>query len=213
MWVNAAGAPIGGVMPLSEEQRAQGVPPNWLAYIGTPDCDATHDEAVSLGARSLVAPRDIPTVGRFAVLADPQGAVFAIFTPSGPEQPEPESAGIGDVSWHELVTTDQPAAFAFYSRLFGWKEQSTMDMGEMGTYQMYGRGALTYGGIYKRPHEQIPPNFTLYVRVADLDAALATTKERGGQVLNGPMEVPGGDIIAQCMDPQGGMFALHQKKG
>jgi predicted enzyme related to lactoylglutathione lyase len=45
--------------------------------------------------------------------------------------------------------------------------------------------------------------------VPDVAAAVERVKEAGGQLLVGPMEVPGGDIIAQCMDPQGGVFAVH----
>ena len=48
-----------------------------------------------------------------------------------------------------------------------------------------------------------------YFLVEDLDAALNRVRELGGQVVNGPMDVPDGDRVAQCIDPQGGMFALH----
>jgi predicted enzyme related to lactoylglutathione lyase len=57
-----------------------------------------------------------------------------------------------------------------------------------------------------------PPHWLYYVKVDDLDAALERVKERGGQVLNGPMDVPGGDRVAQCLDPQGAAFALHGSK-
>src|SRR5207249_2775724 len=124
MWTKADGQSIGGVMALPAEQIAAGVPPHWIAYVGTPDIDATHAEALRLGATQHVPPTDIPTVGRFSVLADPQGATFALFTPGRPGGPEPEAADVGDVSWHELYTTDLPAAWAFYSGLFGWVETS-----------------------------------------------------------------------------------------
>jgi predicted enzyme related to lactoylglutathione lyase len=123
--------------------------------------------------------------------------------------PEP---GVGDVSWHELYTTDLDAAFAFYQKMFGWAEASTMDMGEHGRYVMFGRGgAHMYGGMMKRPSDELPPSWTPYIRVADVDAAVAAVRDNGGQVLNGPMEVPGGDRVAQCLDPLGGAFGVHQK--
>jgi predicted enzyme related to lactoylglutathione lyase len=53
-------------------------------------------------------------------------------------------------------------------------------------------------------------NWLYYVHVPSLDEALAQVKKGGGQVVNGPMEVPDGDRIAQCMDPQGALFALHE---
>ncbi|AHG93568.1 Glyoxalase-like domain protein (plasmid) [Gemmatirosa kalamazoonensis] len=213
MWTNAAGAPIGGVMRMPEQESAAGVPAHWLSYVGTPDVDATVAEAERLGASTHVPPTDIPTVGRFAVLTDPQGAYFALFTPSNAPGPMPAEPGLGDVSWHELYTTDLDAAFDFYRQLLGWSEASTMDMGpEHGRYLMYGRGGQhMYGGMMKRPTEEIPPMWTLYFRVPDVDAAVATVKEQGGQVLTGPMEVPGGDRVAICRDPQGGAFGVHQR--
>ena len=100
-----------------------GAPPNWMTYIGTPNVDDTARQASSLGATILKAPADIPTIGRFAVIQDPQGAAFAVFTPSGAPASD-ATPTIGDFSWHELATTDAKAAFTFYQRLFGWEETS-----------------------------------------------------------------------------------------
>ncbi len=83
-------------------------------------------------------------------------------------------------------------------------------MGEMGVYYMFGRAGVVYGGMYKRPPE-IPANFWLsYIRVADVKPVAEQVAQLGGAELTPPMEVPGGDWIAQCLDPQGGSFALHQ---
>jgi uncharacterized protein len=214
MWVAPSGTSIGGTMQMPNDQVEAGVPPHWIAYVGTPDVDATHAEALRLGATTHVPPTDIPTVGRFAVLADPQGATFALYAPAdlSTVTPEPDFPGIGEMSWHELYTTDLDAAFAFYSQLFGWKEQSAMDMGPMGKYLMYGRGDKTYGGIMKRPSEETPSCWNLYARVPSLDAALGAVRGNGGQVIMGPQEVPGGDVVAICTDPRGGMFSLHEKR-
>jgi predicted enzyme related to lactoylglutathione lyase len=73
---------IGGMMPLSEDAKKKGMPPHWMAYIETDDADATAKRAQALGGQLLWGPEDIPSVGRFAVLADPQGAVFAVLHPS-----------------------------------------------------------------------------------------------------------------------------------
>src|SRR6185503_14115152 len=99
--------------------------------------DAAVTRAKALGGRALVEPMDIPNVGRFAVLADPQGAAFAVFKSSGEDSGAPEDAP-GQFSWAELNTTDYQAAWKFYSDLFGWKERSSMDMGPpVGTYFMF----------------------------------------------------------------------------
>lgn len=204
-------ASVGGVMPLPEQAKQMGAPPHWLAYIGTPDVDQTVTRATELGAQVYFGPADIPTVGRIAVIADPQGAVFAAFTPAS-EAPAAEGpAKPGEFSWHELTTTDHEAAFNFYHELFGWEKQDAMPMGELGVYQMYGRNGTMLGGMYNRTPEmgEIPPNWLVYVKVDDVHKSVDEVKQNGGQVLNGPMEVPGGDWIAQCMDPQGAAFALH----
>jgi uncharacterized protein len=213
MWT-ARETPIGGVMRLPEEAAKAGAPPHWLSYVCVPDVAASAKQAEDLGADTMVPPTDIPTVGRFAVLSDPQGAVFALFSPEsdapGHEGPPEE----GEFSWHELATTDHEAAFEFYGALFGWEKLDAMDMGEAGMYQMYGRNGIPLGGMFKKPAEVPgPPAWLYYAKVSDVRPLVEKVKERGGQVLNGPMEVPGGDFIVQCMDPQGAMFALHSTGG
>lgn len=208
MWTRD-GRPIGGVMELPEEAAAAGAPPHWLAYIGTPDVDATTARAAELGATVLVAPLDIPNVGRFSVLADPDGAVFAAFAPAMDAPPHPGMPSTGDFSWNELMYRDYEQGFEFYSELFGWKVHEDMDMGEYGIYRLYGLEGPPLGGIMNRPTEMPVGAWLFYVRVDDLDAAVGRVKAGGGEVLNGPMEVPGGDRVAQCRDPQGAMFALH----
>jgi predicted enzyme related to lactoylglutathione lyase len=210
MWVRGESA-IGGVMALPDEAKSAGAPPNWLMYVGTEDVDATHRQVLELGGRSYVAPQDIPNVGRFAVVADPQGATFAMYTPRQAANAPETAPGEGQFSWHELVTTDLDAAFRFYNTLFGWTIVSDNDMGPMGIYRVFGRGGQQVGGMFNKPPEMpAPPHWLLYVRVGDIAATVAAVKAGGGQVLHGPVEVPGGHQIAQCLDPQGAAFALHQ---
>lgn len=77
------GAGVGGCMAIPQSPDGNPVcPPNWLVYVGVADVDATAQKAVSLGGKVEAPPMDIPGVGRFAVLADPGGATFAIFRPS-----------------------------------------------------------------------------------------------------------------------------------
>lgn len=213
MWKSPQGATLGGSQQLPPEQLKQGVPPHWIGYIAVPNVDDTVRNAAALGAQMYVPPMDIPTVGRFAVLADPQGAVFAMFTPAGDPPGHEGPAEIGEVSWHELMTSDYEAGFDFYSRLFGWKKSQAVDMGPMGTYQLFARNGGDIGGMMNKPDPGMPTAWTYYVRVANLDEATQRVGENGGRVINGPMEVPGGDRIVVAMDPQGAVFALHEVKG
>ena len=202
-------APFGGIMPLPADLAGK-VPPHWMGYVAVANVDETAKEAQALGGSVLHQPMDIPTVGRFAVIADPQGVPIAIFTSASEAPGHDGPPNVGEFSWHELTALDHNVAWEFYSKLFGWEKAGDFDMGEMGMYQLYGRNGRQLGGMWTKPKDMpVPPNWMHYIRVDDLDGAVERVKALGGQVLNGPMEVPGGDRIAQCMDPQGGAFAMH----
>lgn len=206
--------PSSGVMEMPEEARSMGARPNWTTYIATPDVDATSSRVEELGGRILRAPGDIPNVGRFSIVQDPQGATFALFTsPSNsPEMPGGPPV-LGEYSWHELATTDLDAAWAFYSDLFGWVKTESMPMGDLGVYQMFGMNGETLGGLYvKPPQMQGPPSWLPYVMVKDTRAATKTATSLGSMIVNGNMEVPGGDLITMAVDPEGVLFAVHSKK-
>jgi predicted enzyme related to lactoylglutathione lyase len=210
MWAGAKGA-FGGVRTLSDAARAAG--PHWLPYIGTPDVDAAVQAAQTLGARVYMGATDIPDTGRFAVLADPQGAVFAMFSPPAGAKPGEGSSMPQEFSWHELSTSDPIAALRFYSGLFGWTEVATHDMGAMGVYHLVGlAGVASIGMFTPTPDRPMPPHWLCYVHVADIDKAANAAKAAGGKLLHGPMEVPGGTWIAHLADPQGARFALHADK-
>jgi predicted enzyme related to lactoylglutathione lyase len=213
MWLTPDGAMIGGSVALQAEQVKSGVPQHWLGYIATPNVDETIAAATKLGGNALVPPLDIPTVGRSAVLADPQGAVFGIFTPEGKAPGHEGAANVGECSWHELYSSDYEAGLSFYTQLFGWEKTNAYDMGPMGTYQIFARNGQDLGGMMNKPDASMPSAWTYYFRVPDINEGAQRVTANGGKILNGPMEVPGGDMIVLASDPQGGMFALHQVKG
>jgi uncharacterized protein len=208
MWVGSQG-PLGGVMALGGDVPKVAARPHWMAHVQVDDVDATAALAKKLGGKVWKEPTDIPTVGRFAVIADPQGASISMFRPNAAmtlHDPSKE----GEFCWNELITSDSAAGFRFYSQLFGWKVLEDMDMGPMGTYRIYGLGETRLGGMMNCPQgTPMPPAWIFYVSTNDLDAAIGRATRKGGKVMNGPMEVPGGRI-AQLADPQGAAFALHQ---
>ena len=209
MWVGSQG-PLGGVTKLPEEAAKMGAPPHWMGHVQVANVDATAALAKKLGGKVYREPSDVPTVGRFAVIADPQGAVISVFTPSG-EMKLHDVSKEGEFCWNELLTSDTAAAFSFYAELFGWKVMQDMDMGHMGTYRTYGVGEKTIGAMMTTPKgAPMPPMWVYYAETSDLDAAIARATKNGAKVMNGPMDVPGGGRIAQLTDPQGAAFALHQ---
>lgn len=209
MWT-AGGRPVGGLSALPEEARAAGAPPHWVGTIETDDCDALVAKAVGLGATVRVPAFDLPDVGRWALLVDPQGAQFAVL---GTVRDEPfESSGVGSVAWNELWTDDPAAALAFYGALFGWVEAGAMDMGPMGKYHMFGRASGgMHGGIARRSPEMPPASWTFYLTVDSVEASVARVREAGGQVVVGPGDTPDGGRMLIAVDPQGGAFALFSK--
>jgi uncharacterized protein len=211
MFNRSGGVPVAGLMTKPEDVPA---PPFWAMYVGVPKLEDAAAHVKRLGGDELSPVITVPGVGRMQMVRDPQGAAFFIYEPSSTDFPPEGAAEVGEGSWHELMTTDAEAAMTFYSELFGWQASETMDMGEMGKYHMFNRPHGMIGGMMNKPPElaQVPPNWQIYFLVADLDGAIERIKAKGGQILNGPMEVPGGDRIVNAMDPQGAAFSLHERK-
>jgi uncharacterized protein len=207
----SAEAPVAGVLKTPEGVNA---PPFWAMYVGVPKLEEVRDQITRLGGSEGSPVTEVPKVGRMQLMKDPQGAVFYIFEPASTDQPPEAAAEVGEGSWHELMTTDAPAAMKFYSEIFGWQPSETLDMGPMGKYHMFNRPHGMIGGMMNKPPEManVPPNWQIYFRVPDINTAVERIKQNGGQILNGPMEVPGGDVVLNAMDPQGGAFSLHARK-
>jgi len=203
---------VAGVMTKPDEMKA---PPFWAMYVGVPNLEEAASHITKLGGHAHTGVIDVPSVGRMQLMMDPQGAAFYIFQPASAEQRPEGTPEIGDGSWHELMTTDAPAAMQFYQQVFGWQPSEVMDMGEMGKYKMFNRPHGMIGGMMNKPPQMasVPPNWQIYFRVPDVDAAAEKIKASGGRILNGPMDVPGGDRVVNAMDPQGAAFGLHARKG
>lgn len=206
--------PVGGMMTLPEEVRAQGGRAGWMGYVAVADVDAASAEVSEAGGTIHRAPADIPGIGRFCVAADPQGAVFVLFRGDGPLPPAPPPNTPGHFGWHELHARDWEEAFVFYASLFGWVKTEAVDMGPMGTYQLFGAPGPDAGcsGIHTggmMTIAQVPAPFWLYyVTVEDIDAAGSRIIAGGGRIVSGPHQVPGGAWTIQALDPQGAVFAL-----
>ena len=202
---------MGGLMELPAEAREAGGKPGWIGYIHVADTDGAAADIEAAGGHVHRRPDDIPDVGRFAVVADPGGAAFALLTPlprdDAPPPADPQTPGL--VSWHELYSSrGDKAAFDFYAARFGWETMDEMDMGPMGTYRIFGADGVQMGGMMRKPDDMPASAWGFYVNVDGIDSAAERVKAQGGRVLMGPHEVPGGSWILQCLDPQGANFAL-----
>ena len=209
----AGDVPMAGLMTLDKEACDAGARPGWIGYVGVDDVDAYAGRVTKAGGTVHVPPTDIPNIGRFAMVADPQGAAFCLFKPRSDMPPPPADPETpGTTGWRELLAADGEKAFTFYAELFGWTKDEAIDMGAMGRYQLFAAGGAAIGGMMTKPAEVPAPFWGYYFQVDGVGAALERLKAAGGKVSNGPMEVPGGSWIVQGVDPQGAMFSLVSRR-
>ena len=204
----------GGVLPLTDEMQQHGARPAWLGYVGVDDTDAAVASIEQAGGKTLMPPTDISNVGRIAMVADPQGAPFYVMKPIPPQGQEKQQSDVFSVEqpqhvrWNELATSDPDGALDFYRGQFGWGQEGDMDMGEMGKYRFIQSHGTNIGAVMRKPPQLPVSMWTYYIGVDDVDRAVEAIKAGGGQVINGPMEIPGGEFAVNAIDPQGASFGL-----
>ncbi|MGY8678223.1 VOC family protein [Bradyrhizobium sp. UFLA05-153] len=210
--VTAGDSPVGGLMELPEEGQQLGATPRWVGYVSVDDMDTKAAQIRRLGGAILVSQTD-SNIGRIAVVADPQGATFALVTgltygqrqPGGLDQP-------GRVGWHELLAEDRNKVFDFYGQLFGWqKAYGETDPADL--YELFSAAGQMIGGMLTKLPSVSQPCWLYYFNVDDIGAAAQRVNSGGGRILQGPIELPDGCWIARCADPQGALFALQGARG
>ena len=208
----------GGMLQLSAEMKAEGAFPAWVPYFHVPEIDAAVDAIVADGGRVLGPRMDIPE-GSFAMVTDPFGTPFYLMKPN-PPQDRPDAGSdvfardkAQHVRWHDLASPDLFAAKAFYAKHFGFAFNTVMPMGDMGDYCFIDHGDLTLGGLMQRQDPNLPPLWTLYFGVPDIDVACTAITAGGGAMLWGPNPVPGDEFSAVARDPQGAVFGVVGPKG
>ena len=180
-------------------------PSRWLGHVLVEDVDETVRRAEAAGGTIASGPMDMPEIGRFALIADPQGAVFSAYTPEG-EPPLSE----GTFLWDELVTSDVGAAKSFYTEVLPWTTRE-MDMGDAGTYTIFQRaGEVDVAGCFTPPEGAPPPHWQPYIGTDDVDATVAKANELGATTFMEATDIPNVGRIAVLQDPVGAVFGLFK---
>ena len=198
-----------GMMQLTEEMAAGGMPPVWTTYISVDDIEATVAKVAPAGGQVLQPPMDVMEAGRMSVISDPTGAVVCLW-----EKKEHPGAGVvnehGAMSWNELLSPDVPQAAAFFDEVLGWTS-NTMPM-PSGDYTVFFTPGGNENGIAggMTPPMPMPSAWMVYFMVDDARATAARAAELGAQVLMEPTPVPGVGTLAAFLDPQGAAFSIMQ---
>lgn len=201
--LDAGDGMAGGMMQITDQMP--GAQPVWLGYVAVPDVDAAVADWTAAGGSVQMPAMDIPNVGRMAMLADPDGV--PLYVMRGSVDATSTVFRVADarhVRWNEIVAKDDAAALAFYQARFGWKAAGSMPMGAMGDYHFLAAEGRNIGALMRGP----APRWLYYIGVEDIDVAMARITAGGGQVLEGPHEIPGGEYSLHARDPQGATFGL-----
>lgn len=220
MIMRADGGSAGGVLRLSQDMVRHGAQPCWLGYLHVADVDAALQAMVADGARVLMPRRDLP-VGKIAMVADPMGTPFYVMAPIPPPGKPEAKSDVFDVKaaqrirWNELASPDLARAKAFYAKHFHFQFNESMPMGPMGDYCFIDHDGVRLGAIMQKPASSPGPTgaWLFYFGVPSVAAAQRAITANGGKVLQGPMEVPGGDWIVVATDPAGAVLGVVGPKG
>lgn len=211
--IEAGGMGVGGVLTLSDEMCAEGARPVWIGYVAVDDVDEAASKVAELGGSLLMPPKDIPDIGRLAMVADPQGIPFYLMRGTMEERSTAFSAEApGHCCWNELVSPDQDGAIAFYGALLGWENTESIPISDGVEYKFLHHHGAMIGAVSPCTDPQQPAGWTFYFRVADIGVAKETIVADGGDILFGPEEVPGSDYILIGKDTEGVILGLAGKR-
>lgn len=206
--IQVGGKSIGGIMASPPGCPA---PPSWNNYVTVADIDKIVSQVPKLSGSIAFGPKEIPGIGRFAVLRDPQGAdlmpiQYSMKVPSDSGSDFNPHRTPGAFSWVELLTPDPDAAKKFYGQLFDWTFQKPGQF----DYTIIKLGEEMVGGLMAMPPSGPPPSWGTYVTVTSADDVSAKTKAAGGKVLVDPQDIPTIGRFTVIQDPQGASITAMQ---
>ena len=198
---DVGGKSVAALYAQMADQRAAGIPPQWMSYVAVESADRSAARASELGGTVLAPAFDVMEAGRMAVIQDPTGGVLGVW-----EARKFPGAGLlgdpGALCWNELCTRDPARASKFYGDLFGWQFQNFE--GSPTEYHMARFSEDTGGAI-----QEGGPSLRVYYDVDDINAGAARVRELGGSA-DDPQPVPSMGWFSTCTDTEGNAFGLWQ---
>jgi hypothetical protein len=206
------GQPVAGLVGRSMPSGRR-LQPTWLGFMSVRDVDAAGKAALDHGGRILFAPHNVAGRGREAVLADPQGAVFAVLDSSSGD-PAEELASTGAWIWSSLSTADPDTDAAFYQAVFDY-EVFDLQADDPPAEGLAEHLLLASDNYARASANSLPTNrlnehpyWLNYIRVEDTEKTAARVVALGGRVLVEPRLDRHGGKIAVVADPMGAAFGL-----
>ncbi len=217
--IHAGDEMIGHVMEPEEGDPAPHA--YWMSYITVDNLDQTAARVKELGGQEIVPPSEVTNTGRFACIADPQGAVISLFQGNGDGEgaPQPENPSpIGKMCWNECLTTNAAAGSDFYASLLGWQvESNEVEVGDkQEIYRIFKKGEAQIAGCMDLPKEALEsgarPFWLSYVGVECIDVATQKARDLGATIVIPPTEIKDIGSFSVFLDPQGAQLGLFELK-
>ena len=208
------GGMAGGMLVMDEGMKANGPPPCWIGYVDHPDVDAAVMAIEEAGGTCHMGPQTMEGVGRMAMVADPQGAMIYVMSPTPPADDPDAQSDVFSVDkpqhcrWNQLQTSDPDGALELYQRLFGWKQEGSMPMSELGDYRFIQHGDTGIGAVMPLMDDVDRPVWSYFFGVDDIDRAAKAVVAGGGRLDHPIEQIPGGEYSTHCFDPQGAGFGI-----
>lgn len=210
---SAQGQTFGNPVSLAEDSSS--IPSHWIPYIAVADVDESCTQVEALGGKVCIPAFDMPSIGRTAIVNDPAGTPFHLFTPADKnEDMNMTGEEVGQVCWLELMLEDPTLVIPFYKELLGWDVSEPMPMNG-GAYYSLDIGGNKIGGFMKRPDDapEMPPMWMLYFAVPDIDKYNSEVDSLGGNLLMPKTEIPETGFFSCIADPSGAACYLFEWSG
>ncbi len=208
MLIRHDGELIGGMVDANQLGREDNIS-QWITVISVDDIDAAVDAVRAQNGQVLTAPTTLPTRGTLAVVADNEGALFALVRTRDGDPAEIEPVD-NRWLWNELWTADVDRAAGFYQSVAGYSIEQPRGIEAANAYRVLETGGRPRVGVMDNPFgDEQPPVWVNYLRVEDPAAITARVAQLGGSVIVEAAPRPVGGIAAFIAGPSGAGIALQ----